>query len=154
MWSWLNRIFPGGGQAKPATVRVRVPLDRLIQKMQEPKEVHLVISGDGNVTAFCKACTVFVKTAETEELIWYKCPNCKQVSFNPKGNRERDIELATREWRHLRVRDFLSSRPIPRPSTSRNVEACIGVLKVQNERVFDWYAKGQSRKIRPSNKIS
>ena len=94
MWSWLSRIFSGRGHSQPKTVRIRVPMDRLLQKMQEPKELRLVISGDGNVTAFCKACAVFVKTAETEELIPYKCPNCKQVSFNAKGNRSRDIGLA------------------------------------------------------------
>jgi hypothetical protein len=96
MRSWLSRLFPGRKQQDPEIVRVQVPLDRLMQKMQEPKDLRLVISSDGSFTAHCKKCAVTVKTAEKDGLIWYVCLKCNRVSFNPVGNMERDIELAQR----------------------------------------------------------
>ena|SRR5579859_4813814 len=97
MWSWLARLFPRRQQSSPRTVRVQVPFDSLMLKLREPKDLRLVISSDGGYTAFCKECVAYAKTAEKDGLIWYICPKCKRVSFNPVGNLERDVGLARQQ---------------------------------------------------------
>jgi hypothetical protein len=92
--SWLKRVFSGNKEPKPEIMRIPVQLDSFIKKMKEPKDLRLIISEDGTVKGHCKACDTVVQTGEKDELLWFVCPQCGSVSFNPLGNRDRDLYLA------------------------------------------------------------
>lgn len=78
----------------PKLVSKRVPMDELIRKMKEPKDVGLLVGSDGTIAAYCKACKKGLAIVQTEQLIWFSCPQCKRVTFNPIPNFQRDFQLA------------------------------------------------------------
>ena len=75
-------------------VSMRVPLDVLIKKLQEPKDVRVIAFAGGQVVAVCKSCNVQIPPADKDGLLWYVCPQCKGVSFTPLANLPRDFALA------------------------------------------------------------
>jgi hypothetical protein len=77
-------------------VGMHVPLDILIRKMQEPKDVRVIVRSDGAVAAVCKSCDIHIKPTEKNNLLWYVCPRCRGASFTAIPNLPRDIALAER----------------------------------------------------------
>ncbi len=88
-----------GGSGKPPFefLGARVPLDALIRKLKEPKDVRVSVSSAGLLLAVCKACGGQIQPADKDGLLWLVCPKCKGVSFIPIANVRRDIGLARQE---------------------------------------------------------
>lgn len=79
---------------KPEQVAIRVPLDTLIRKMREEKDIHVVMAADGSFSAVCKDCQEGLQIAQQDWLMWFRCPNCGRLSFSPMENLRRDAEIA------------------------------------------------------------
>lgn len=75
-------------------LKVEIPHDALIQQLQQPKDVRIVVRSDGTFSATCKSCQVTIRIAEKDGLVWYFCSQCKRSSFQPVGNVKRDISFA------------------------------------------------------------
>lgn len=73
-----------------------VPLDVLIQRMKEPKDLRVRVSSRGDVEAECKRCKVRVWPAQSDGMLWFICGGCQRVSFLELANRERDAAIAAR----------------------------------------------------------
>ncbi len=84
---------------RPQFITAPVPLDRLIELMQTPKDVRVVMSADGSFKVTCKKCQVELRRAWDEgawagQLLWHRCPTCGGVTFSPRQNLERDAAIA------------------------------------------------------------
>jgi hypothetical protein len=83
---------------QPQQVSVRVKLADLVRKMQEPKDIRIVMSKDGTFTAICKTCQMNLQVGDTMygemHLVWHRCPRCERVSFSVQQNLERDARIA------------------------------------------------------------
>ncbi len=86
----------GGEPAPPAHgwVTAQVPLDVLIQKLKEPKDVRVLVFSAGAVAAVCKSCNVQIQPADKEGLLWFVCPGCRRATFIVLANLPRDLRLA------------------------------------------------------------
>jgi hypothetical protein len=99
-------------------VSTQVPLDVLIQKLKEPKDVRVMVASAGFVMAFCKACNEQITPKDKDQLLWFVCPKCKGVTFVPIANLRRDVGLAQRnggvfEYEVWWVREFPPGFPTP-----------------------------------------
>ncbi|WP_445357963.1 hypothetical protein [Microbulbifer sp. ANSA005] len=92
MISWLkNKLL---NRKDPRVITKSVPLEALIEKMKEQKDIIVTICSDGVVAAECKDCKCSINVSSKDGLIWYMCGSCKRSSFNPEENLTRDIKLA------------------------------------------------------------
>ncbi len=73
-----------------------VPLDVLIQRMKEPKDLRVTVSSGRDVRAECKRCNVRIWPTEHNGLLWLVCAGCQRVSFLVVANLERDAAIAAR----------------------------------------------------------
>ena len=78
--------------------RVAVDEERLREMLRAgEKDLILRTTGTGVVTAECKACRQALDIAQDGELLWFRCPTCRRVSFNAMANVSRDIHFAARD---------------------------------------------------------
>jgi hypothetical protein len=92
--------------------------------MQAPKDVHVVMSADGSFKITCKKCQVELLRAWDEgawagQLLWYRCPTCRGVSFSMRQNLERDAALAGQmggvfEYEIYFIKDLPANMPPPK----------------------------------------
>ncbi len=88
----------GEPQVQPISwVSTQVPLDLLVSKLKEPKDVRVAVFSAGMVAAVCKACQEQIQPADKDGLLWLVCPKCKKVSFLVLANLPRDFKLAERD---------------------------------------------------------
>ncbi len=73
-----------------------VPLDVLIQRMKEPKDLRVRVTSGGEVEAECKRCEVKVWPTEMDGVLWFVCAGCQRSSFLAAANLERDAAIAAR----------------------------------------------------------
>jgi hypothetical protein len=87
--------FRGG---ETSFVAVEVPEAEYLRKVREKKgEFLLRAKPDGDVVAICNSCRVPLDVAQQDELVWFRCPHCRRVSFNPTANVQRNVQFAIQD---------------------------------------------------------
>src|SRR5262249_39180032 len=65
------------------------------RKLQGQKgEFLLRAKLEGDVEAACNSCRVPLEVAQKDHLHWFRCPQCRGLSFNPTANINRDVRFA------------------------------------------------------------
>jgi hypothetical protein len=68
------------------------------QKLKGQKgELLLRAKLDGQVAAICKSCRVPLEVVQKDQLHWFRCPQCRGLSFNPTPNVNRDVQFAIQD---------------------------------------------------------
>ena len=92
---YLQRVSKRPTQ--PELVRVDVGEDKLREMLKGARDFRIRVGLDGTVTAHCKSCNVPMRTAEQDEIFWFRCPGCNRVSICPVGNVARDTQFAIKD---------------------------------------------------------
>jgi hypothetical protein len=82
---------------QPELVRVDVGEDKIREMLKGARDFRIRVGLDGTVTAHCKSCNVPMRTAEQDEIFWFRCPGCNRVSICPAGNIARDTQFAIKD---------------------------------------------------------
>lgn len=61
------------------------------------RDFRLRTTADGAVTATCKPCGQALSMVEQGEMLWFRCPQCYQISCYPVENLARDAQLARKD---------------------------------------------------------
>ena len=61
------------------------------------KDLILRTTAAGAISAVCKTCSQALDIAQDGELLWFRCPMCRRVSFNAIANVLRDVHFATED---------------------------------------------------------
>jgi hypothetical protein len=96
-----------GKQPEIAFARVEIPEERLREMLRTgEKDLILRTTASGVVTAACKACNQALDIAQDGELLWFRCPICRRVSFNAIANVHRDVHFATQDGKPFEYEVF------------------------------------------------
>ena len=82
---------------EPKLISMPVRVERLIEMMQTPKDIHVVMSADGSYVTTCNKCNIVLLRATAVKplpLVWWKCPICERVTFSVPDNLTRDGKIA------------------------------------------------------------
>jgi hypothetical protein len=87
--------------------RVAVPEERLREMLcTGKKDIRLRTTAAGAVTAECKACSQALDIAQDGELLWFRCPTCRRVSFNAIANVHRDVHFSAKDGKPFEYEIF------------------------------------------------
>lgn len=109
--SILHKLGWGKRNDKPEIVSIEVPNEVIREKMKEPRDFIMKITASGDVSAYCKRCSVEMFVAQDEMLIWFHCKACNCYSFNPPGNVKRDATFAAHDGKPLEYEAFFIDFP-------------------------------------------
>ena len=96
----LNRIRGLFSRNRPEEgfTRVAVSEERLREMLRTgEKHLRLRTTASGVVSAECKTCHEALDIVQDQQLLWFRCPTCRRVSFNAIENVHRDIHFATKD---------------------------------------------------------
>jgi uncharacterized protein YegJ (DUF2314 family) len=112
MFDWLRKMLPHGTSERKLVrhtalairdgqigfVTTEVVAADFRRKLQTLKgEFLLSAKPDGGVEAVCNACRVPLVVAPKDQLHWFRCPQCRGLSFNPTPNVNRDVQFAIQD---------------------------------------------------------
>jgi hypothetical protein len=98
--------------SEPGFLRFELPEHQIRAMARGDRDFVLQATGEGRVSAVCKACVQALEILEDRGLVWFHCSKCDRVSFYPVGNVQRDIEFARRDGRPF-VSDLFYLRQLP-----------------------------------------
>jgi len=103
--------------------RVAVSEERLREMLRERnKDLVLRTTAAGVVTAECKTCGQALDIAQDRELLWFRCPMCRRVSFNALANVARDVHFAAKDGQPFEYELFyMDNLPPPLQPPFRDV---------------------------------
>jgi hypothetical protein len=78
----------------------------------EKRDFAVTTTEDHVVTAVCHSCSIALETVWRDPLLWFRCPDCSRVSFNPAPNILRDAVLAQQDGRPFRY-DLFYMKDLP-----------------------------------------
>jgi hypothetical protein len=106
---WCRRELGGGARAteKPRLVGVALPESQIRFRLtSERRDFVITTSESGEVTAVCNVCESAVQSMWSGPLLWFQCPSCRRISFNPGPNVTRDAEFARKDGTPFRYELF------------------------------------------------
>jgi hypothetical protein len=111
---WLNRILNKDSQPQQSRfISTPIREAELRERMKGERDFKIKVTEDGQVSAHCKSCdsAMRIKVAEQDNLCWFICQHCKQVSFYPVTNVHRDMHLAKLDGSPLEYELFFMIPP-------------------------------------------
>jgi hypothetical protein len=103
--------------SEPGFLRVELSEDQIRAMARGDRDFVVQATGEGHVSAVCKACAQALEIHLDRGLVWFHCPKCDRVSFDPAANVQRDIQFAIRDGRPF-VSDLFYMRQLPVTLTS------------------------------------
>jgi hypothetical protein len=85
--------------ADPKFVSVPVTEERIREMLRGDRDFHVQTTEKCEVSAVCLACAAYLDIAQDAGLLWFRCPSCRRVSFNPVANHQRDAHFAHKDGR-------------------------------------------------------
>src|SRR4051812_8332834 len=81
----------------PQTRRIAVTEEQIRAMARGNRDFILQVTGEGDVSARCKACATNLQIMRAGALLWFRCSGCQRESFYPVANVERDCYFAGKD---------------------------------------------------------
>ena len=81
------------------TLRVAMTEEQRRAMARQKRDFILRVTGEGEVSAQCKACACGLQIRREGPLLWFHCLGCKRESFYQVTNIERDCYFAGKDGR-------------------------------------------------------
>jgi hypothetical protein len=98
--------------SEPGLISYRLPEETIRAMARGDRDFVVQVTGEGRVSAVCKGCVEALEIVQAQGLVWFHCPKCDRVSFDPVANVQRDIQFAIRHGQPF-VSELFYFRELP-----------------------------------------
>ena len=94
-------------------VRAQLSETAYREMLKGERDFRIKVTPSGDLTARCKSCDRAMRIADREGVVWFKCEECRRVSFDMAANVQREARTAKLDGKDLEYELFFMQQLPP-----------------------------------------